>query len=63
VPNKKNPHIIDANWFVKTLIVDFLAIFNTTRIKATFYFSYCGINYGSIGPYKSHSDDIDGVQH
>ncbi len=36
MPNKKNPHIIDVSWLVKTLIVDFLAIFNTTHIKATF---------------------------
>ncbi len=36
MPNKKNPHIIDVSWLVKTLIVDFLAIFNTTCIKATF---------------------------
>jgi hypothetical protein len=36
VPNKKNLHIIDVSWLVKTLIVDFLPIFNTTRIKATF---------------------------
>ncbi len=36
VPNKKNPHIIDVSCRVKTLIVDFLAIFNSTRINATF---------------------------
>ncbi len=36
MPNKKNPHIIDVSWREKTLIVDFLAIFYMTHIKATF---------------------------
>ncbi len=36
MPNKKSPHIIDVSWLVTTSIVDFLAIFNTTHIKATF---------------------------
>jgi hypothetical protein len=63
VPNKKNPHIIDVSWLVNTLIVDFLAktliVGNCKNFNCSFY----GINYGSIGPYKSRSDDIDGVHH
>jgi len=51
VPNKKSPHIIDVSWLVTTLIVDFLAIFNTTHIKATFTLVIViSIMVGEVGP-------------